>query len=349
MSQPFVQHAFWIWSAEGTHAAPPPASATPSHYQVRMFRRTFDVSEPDLARLEVHVSADSRYIFYCNGRLIGRGPAKGDVNHHFYETYDLTPELRAGRNVLAALVLDMSRVAHRPAQLGAPCSVMTYAGGFLLEGELRPAKSGAALEDLSTGSGWKVAVDTAYRFQNENTTFEGYQGYFEHRLSRLAPSGWTGTNFDDSDWAAATLLYMAERYENRRDPTSPYGLMPRMIPMMEEASVEKFSDVFLPGGKAAPDSWAELIGCRGARASLAQSESGRDARGPREQVLTVAPHSLVEVLLDAGELTTAYPQIEVTGGRGSVVRLTYAEALRLPWDTPGAKLLGRPQPLANLA
>jgi alpha-L-rhamnosidase len=31
------------------------------------------------------------------------------------------------------------------------------------------------------------------------------------------------------------------------------------------------------------------------------------------------------------------------------VRLTYAEALRLPWDTPGAKLLGRQQPLANLA
>jgi alpha-L-rhamnosidase len=29
--------------------------------------------------------------------------------------------------------------------------------------------------------------------------------------------------------------------------------------------------------------------------------------------------------------------------------MTYAEALRLPWETPGAKLLGRRQPLANLA
>ena len=127
MSTPFVQRASWIWSAEGTHAAPPPDAATPSHYQVRLFRRTFTVADAAASKLEVHVSADSRYLFYCNGRLVGRGPAKGDVNHHFYETYDLTADLRVGVNVLAAFVLDMSRVAHRPARLGAPCSVMTYA------------------------------------------------------------------------------------------------------------------------------------------------------------------------------------------------------------------------------
>ena len=171
------------------------------------------------AGLEVHVSGDSRYLFFCNGRLIGRGPAKGDVNHHFYETFDLSRDLLAGRNVLAALVLDMSRVAHRPAQLGAPCSVMTYAGGFVLEGELRHA-NGGAVEDLSTDEKWKVAVDAAHRFQNENTTFEGYQGYFEHRLSRLIPRGWTDAAFDDSAWPAASVLYKAERYEERRDPAS---------------------------------------------------------------------------------------------------------------------------------
>lgn len=65
---------------------------------------------------------------------MGRGPAKGDINHHFYDTFDLTPHLRPGRNALAVIVQDMSRVAHRPALLGAPCSVMTYAGGFVLEG-----------------------------------------------------------------------------------------------------------------------------------------------------------------------------------------------------------------------
>jgi hypothetical protein len=330
---PFTQRASWIWSAEGTHATPAPDAATPSHYQVRMLRRTFEVADAKTARLEVHVSGDSRYLFYCNGELVGRGPAKGDVNHQFYESLELTPRLRSGRNVLAALVLDMSRVAHRPTQLGAPCAVMTYAGGFVLEGVLRGAGeggAGAAEEDVSTDARWKVAVDTAHRFQNEATTFEGYQGYFEHRVSRLIPSGWTAVEFDDARWPAATVLYKAELLVNRRDPTSPYGLVPRMIPALEERALgAPFKEVFLPGGDEAPGAWRHLV------------EQGR--------ALSVPPHTTVEVIIDVGELTTGFPQVATMGGAGSTVLLTYAEALRLPWGTPGAKLLGRQQPLANLA
>lgn len=327
---PFTQRASWIWSAEATHAAPSPEAATPSHYQVRMFRRTFEVADSKAARLEVHVSGDSRYLFFCNGELVGRGPAKGDVNHQFYESFELSDRLRAGKNVLAALVLDMSRVAHRPARLGAPCSVMTYAGGFVLDGVLREkGGAGAVSEDLSTDVQWKVAVDTAHRFQNEGTTFEGYQGYFEHRVSRLIPAGWTEPEFDDANWAPATVLYKAELLANRRDPTSPYGLVARMIPALEEAALSWFSDVFAPGGGEVTGEWREAAG--GARP------------------VTVARRSTIEVILDAGELTTGFPLLAVAGGAGSVVRLTYAEALRLPWSTPGAKLLGRQQPLANLA
>ncbi|MEO7599657.1 MAG: hypothetical protein ABIV50_12035, partial [Opitutus sp.] len=125
MSAPFVQRASWIWSAEGSHGAPSADQSTPSHYQVRLFRRTFEIENVAGHTLNVDLSADSRYLFFCNGVLIGRGPAKGDVNHHFYDHFDLTLHLRTGRNVLAALVIDMAHVAHRPALLGAPCSVMT--------------------------------------------------------------------------------------------------------------------------------------------------------------------------------------------------------------------------------
>lgn len=326
--QPFVNSAYWIWSAEGSHSAPPPEAATPSHYQVRYFRRTFDVADPTVSTLRVQLSADSRYVFFCNGALIGRGPAKGDVNHHFYETFDLTPYLRTGRNVLAALVLDMSRVAHRPALLGPPCSVMTYTGGFVLEGELC-GRTGEPLENLRTDAAWKVAVDKAHRFQNENTTFEGYLGYFEHRVSALIPAGWNTPEFDDSAWPAAHLLFRAELLANRRDPTSPYGLMPRMIPMLEEGAPQAFADAFLKGGgRVSPEWHALLVG---------------------NEPLTLEAHSEIDVVLDVGQLTTAFPHVLVAGGAGSVVRLTYAEALRLPWDTPGAKMLGKKQSLANLA
>ncbi len=327
-SQPFTQRASWIWSAEGSHAVPSVGESSPSHYQVRLFRRSFDLAALGAARLAVHVSADSRYLLFFNGALVGRGPARGDVHHHFYETLDLSARLQAGRNVLAALVLDMSRVAHRPSALGAPCAIMTYAGGFLLEGGIE-SDAGAG-ERFDTGlPGWRVQVDTAHRFQNDGTRFEGYHGYFEHRVSRETPAGWTAPGFDDKAWPAATTLYLAERHENRRDPTSPYGLVPRMIPALEEERRDGFADVFLPGGGEAAAGWRALV--------------------TENRSLTIPAGSTVNVILDTGRLTTAYPELRTSGGAGARVRLVYAEALRLPWDTPDAKLLGRPQPLANLA
>ncbi len=325
--KPFVNSASWIWSAEGSHSAPAPKDASPSHYQVRYFRRTFNVADPAQAKLAVELSADSRYLFYCNGVFIGRGPAKGDINHHFYDSFNLTPHLRKGRNVLAALVLDMSRVAHRPALLGPPCSVMTYTGGFVLEGAL--TARGKVVEDLRTDAQWRVAVDKAHRFQNENTTFEGYLGYFEHRVSALVPAGWNLPKFDDAGWQPAHVLFKAELLENRRDPASPYGLIPRMIPMLEEGEAEPFPDAFEKGGAPVSPEWRKLL------------TAGRS--------LTLKPGAKVDLVLDMGALTTAFPHLSVKGGAGSTVRLAYAEALRLPWGTPGATLMGRQQSLANLA
>lgn len=326
--KPFVNSASWIWSAEGSHSAPPPEAATPSHYQVRYFRRTFTVADPAQVHLRVALSADSRYLFYCNGTFIGRGPAKGDITHHFYDTFDLTRHLRAGRNVLAALVLDMSRVAHRPALLGPPCSVMTYTGGFVLEGALQDL-SGAVTEDLRTDDRWKVAVDKAHHFQNENTTFEGYLGYFEHRHAALVPTGWNSADFDDSAWPAAHVLFKAELKENRRDPASPYGLMPRMIPMLEEGEPARFPDAYQSGGAAVSADWQALLS--------------------EDRPLTLPAGATVDLVLDFQKLTTAFPHLVVSGGAGSTVRLTYAEVLRLAWKTPGAKMIGKQQSLANLA
>jgi alpha-L-rhamnosidase len=305
---------------------PPVTASSPSHYQVRLFRRTFQAQRD--AQLTVHVSADSRFILHCNGKRVARGPARGDIHHHFYESIDLSALLQDGGNVISAIVFDMSRVAHRPTALGAPCAIMTYAGGFLLEGDLN-GTDGSAVR-LDTGlAGWRVKVDTSYRFQNDNTRFEGYHGYFEHLVSRELPTGWNQTAFDDSGWAEATTLFLAERIENRRDPTSPYGLMPRMIAPLEEHVARPFVDAFLPGGAVPPGNWSGIVRGQGA--------------------VTIPARQTIEVILDAGELTTAYPQLVARGGAGAVIRLTYAEALRLPWGTPGAKLLGRPQSLANLA
>src|SRR6185312_1388329 len=134
-------------------------------------------------------------------------------------------------------------------------------------------------------------------------------------VSKLIPVGWNTVEFDDSAWPAAHVLFKAELLENRRDPASPYGLMPRMVPMLEEGAPEKFADAFLAGGAAVPAPWSALL----------------DQGTP----LTLPANTTVSLVLDAKILTTAFPRLEVSGGAGSIVRLTYSEALRLRWDTPG--------------
>ena len=43
--------------------------------------------------------------------------------------------------------------------------------------------------------------------------------------------------------------------------------------------------------------------------------------------MTIAANRHVHLLLDRKTLTTAYPQLTVSGGKGASIRLTYAEAL----------------------
>src|SRR5262245_61976719 len=55
-------------------------------------------------RFLVHVSADNRFVLHVNGARAGAGPARGDVEHWRYQTLDLAPLLKAGRNLVAATV-----------------------------------------------------------------------------------------------------------------------------------------------------------------------------------------------------------------------------------------------------
>lgn len=74
---------------------------------------------------QIRVSADNRYKLYCNGKLVGMGPQRGDERHWFYETYDLTPFLVDGENELIALVWNFGWMA--------PMAQHTVRTGFVLE------------------------------------------------------------------------------------------------------------------------------------------------------------------------------------------------------------------------
>ena len=60
---------------------------------------------PEKAHLTVCLTAVSRYRLWVNEQPVLSGPCKGDLNRQYYETVELTPYLRAGKNVFAVQVL----------------------------------------------------------------------------------------------------------------------------------------------------------------------------------------------------------------------------------------------------
>ena len=52
----------------------------------------------------VFVTGDNRYKLFVNDRLVSIGPARGDLTHWNYETVDLAPYMKVGRNTVRAIV-----------------------------------------------------------------------------------------------------------------------------------------------------------------------------------------------------------------------------------------------------
>ncbi|HEX3626743.1 MAG TPA: family 78 glycoside hydrolase catalytic domain [Verrucomicrobiae bacterium] len=171
---------------------------------------------PTLAK--VYVTAFNDYILYCNGRLLGRGPARCDPYHYGqYNGYDVTRLLKPGTNVFTAIghmgITWAGNIVAKPA--------------FLLEA--RFSYPDGSSSTIGTDASWKVLSHTAF-IETNATYFGGGRGnraaiQFD---SRLEPVGWKNVGFDDSNWASATVV-----------DRSNYHLFAQMAPMEHEQAALK--------------------------------------------------------------------------------------------------------------
>lgn len=267
-----------------------PRGADPNDYGVFHFRRTFELkAKPE--KLVVHASGDSRYELFVNGVRVATGPARGDLFHWRYETVDIAAHLREGKNAVAAVVWNDG-----PAAAVAQWSNRT---AFLLQA------ADSEHEFLNTGREWKCAHNEAYTCVPVPT----YQptGYYaigpmERVDAAKYPWGWQQPEFDDAGWPAVEMGRGASPRDQRDAPTR-WMLVPRPIPLMGETP-------------------QRLLKVR--QASGASVPAGFPAQAAR---CTVAAGTKATLLLDQGFLTCAYPELEVSGGRGAKVTLAYTEAL----------------------
>lgn len=258
------------------------------------FRRSFDLSETP-SKFLVHVTADNRYRLFVNGKGVGLGPSRGDKIHWQYETYDLAPYLKAGKNTIAAQVWNLGDKS--------PVAQMSIGKtAFLMQGNTeRESIVNTNTED------WKVIKNDAFRpIPVTGQMVFGYYaaGATDSIYAQGFPWSWETVEFNDIAWnrpalvAAADPLYYAYKHGE-----ADGGLTPRSIPMMEEKLERIPSVVRASGMKADP----------------------RFLTGKTPLVIPANTNAVV--LLDQAHLTTAYPEMLVSGGKGSFIEVAYAEAL----------------------
>jgi len=171
-----------------------------------------------------------------------------------------------------------------------PGAEMHDRGAFLLE-----ARNSADAVRSATGrtSEWKVQCDTAYtptRLTFQDSAYFAV-GSMEDVEGALVPHGWQDISFDDTSWDEPLAPFPPFLKGQHFDPGDiRWRLSPRDIPAMRE-------------------------------------ELKTFVNAEHDLPLYVAANERREIILDAGNYAIGYPSIEIEGGEGGSVTLTYAEAL----------------------
>jgi alpha-L-rhamnosidase len=259
------------------------------------FRRTVDLASAP-ANYPVRVSADNRFILFVNGSRVGDGPARGDLSHWRYELFDLAPFLHAGHNLIAATVWNFG--------VYAPVAQMSDRTAFLLESEA------TGPESISTPDGWQVEVEPGHTALDRSTV--SIKEYFASGPGEEIDAAhydwdWKSPSNHNPSWIPAASpmrdsIFPGTGKAHSADTTGDnfWGLIPDNLPHMAYS----------------PTSAGDTV-----RTGLG------DLKAFPAAPATIPAGSHVHVLLDRKTLTTAYPELTVSGGTGAQIVLTYSEAL----------------------
>jgi alpha-L-rhamnosidase len=290
-AQTAAEEARGMWSAEWiTSPVGPQRDAV-----VLRFRKVINL-EAKPEHFVVDVSADNQFAFYVNQSRVGLGPSKSDLAHWRYETYDIAEDLHAGRNVLAATVWNFGVMT--------PLAQISDRTGFLLRGE------GVAERVADTNSSWRVEEERGVEvLQTPDEVRRHY--YVAEPAERI-----DGTLFD---WQ-----WDANEVQNGRRwrVAQAIGRATVRGSVLQENNWQLVKDP-LPAMEMTYGTAGRV-----ARTEFVPAEGGPPLTAGAENIsFHVDANSKATALLDAGHLTTAYPEVTLDGGRGATVRLTYAEAL----------------------
>lgn len=269
-----------------------PQNVNLKDFGVFHFRKNFELAQKP-AQFIINVSGDNRYRLFVNGHFIGTGPARSDLMHWNFETFDIAQYLNQGKNTIAAVVWNFGEYM--------PAAQMSNKTGFIMQGNTE-------LESVvNTNQTWKVFQNQAYKpIPVDGRKLRTYivVGCGEEVEAGKFPTDWEKPSFDDSLWTNARTL--GHGYIAGTGSGAEWYLVPRSIPQMEEIHQNINSIRRYESSKTLTinDNWLKGKG-----------------------TLTIPANSKTTILLDQTFETVAYPEIIVSGGKESKVSFIYAEAL----------------------
>lgn len=269
-----------------------------SEYGVYHFRKTFELKEKP-EKFIIHVSADNRYRLMVNGKSICEGPARGDLMNWRYETVDISDYLKKGENVLAAMVINFGE--YRQA------SQFTRQTAFILQAELEKNYY------VNTNDSWMVIKNDAYHpLKVSGNRVHGFYvvGPADSIDASLYPWGWEKAKFEHKNLFNAKGNLLNRGVGRGFIHGTPWSLVKSKIPLLEK-KIERIPKIVRYSGIVPHEGFL---------------------KGDKE--LIVKANSKVTILVDRTHLTIGYPEMIISNGKGSKIKIEYAEAL---FDKSGKK------------
>lgn len=266
------------------------------------FRCELDL--PADVSLVIDMTANSRYRLWVNGHPVLSGPCKGDLQRQYYETTELTPFLRPGKNVFCVQVLYCDphtadcQTDERASIYGVICPPAGHR--LAVEGNILD-HAGTPVASLTTGEAdWRVWLDNSFYLKSSDVTC--YLGAVVEEIDCAAsPVHWREDGFDISGWekAAVSTPVLPKDALYRVGVQPRFRLRQREIPLLyerEDAFVQDFSRM-----------------------------DGEPTGMLKNGSLTVPAGEAREIILDAGVVKNGYPRYMFSGGMGARISITYFE------------------------
>ncbi len=278
----------WIWEKErcGTEKT-----------VLLLFRKKITITK-DIKEAKIWITADSRYKFYFNEKLIEVGPSKGNQENWFVDEIQLEGAFVKGENIFAIEVL------HYPAKHRQGCHSIyrTETPALYCSGKI-VFEDGACMK-FDADENWKCIESRGFRICNESEHFSPlciYEGIYEEDFPDARLFGWKKESYDDSFWEYAVPYQWGQMDR----AISPGNTEPRTIPFLYRKQ-RRFSEV------------SAIRESVYTKADWMQFLAG-------EKILQLPANRTEIVELGVGEELTAFLKLEMEAGRNAKIVMIQSE------------------------